>query len=128
MPGAGNVRFGLGWMQKLIEHRIADRRMVRLLMKWPYAGVMKNEELREVTEAAPQGGGISPLLSNVFLHMRLTCGCNSGESGRGTAKPLRKRASSRCLRTIEPWLRFIQLCNSAGTKSFNGGTSAHVGR
>ena len=57
-----------GWMQKFIEHRIADRRMVRLLMKWLHAGVMENEELREVTEGAPQGGGISPLLSNVFLH------------------------------------------------------------
>lgn len=57
-----------GWMRKFIEHRIADRRMVRLLMKWLHAGVMENGELRAVTEGAPQGGGISPLLSNIFLH------------------------------------------------------------
>jgi RNA-directed DNA polymerase len=57
-----------GWMQKFIEHRIADRRMVRLLMKWLHAGVMENGEVRAVTEGAPQGGGISPLLSNIFLH------------------------------------------------------------
>jgi RNA-directed DNA polymerase len=57
-----------GWMQKLLEHKIADRRMVRLLMKWLHAGVMENGELREVEEGAPQGAGISPLLSNVYLH------------------------------------------------------------
>jgi RNA-directed DNA polymerase len=60
-----------GWMQKFLEHRIADRRMVRLLMKWLHAGVMENGELRAVQEGAPQGGGISPLLSNVYLHYAL---------------------------------------------------------
>jgi group II intron reverse transcriptase/maturase len=57
-----------GWMQKLIEHRIGDRRLVRLLMKWMKAGVMKDGELHEVTEGTPQGGIISPLLANVYLH------------------------------------------------------------
>ena len=56
------------WMQKFLEHKIADRRMVRLLMKWLRAGVMEDGELREVREGAPQGGGISPLLSNIYLH------------------------------------------------------------
>lgn len=60
-----------GWMQKLIEHKIADRRMVRLLMKWLHAGVMENGKLHEVEEGAPQGGGISPLLSNIYLHYAL---------------------------------------------------------
>jgi hypothetical protein len=57
-----------GWMQKFFEHRIADKRMVRLLMKWLHAGVMEDGELRAVQEGAPQGGGISPLMSNVYLH------------------------------------------------------------
>jgi group II intron reverse transcriptase/maturase len=57
-----------GWMQKFIEHKIADRRMVRLLMKWLHAGVMENGELHEVEEGTPQGGSISPLLSNIYLH------------------------------------------------------------
>jgi group II intron reverse transcriptase/maturase len=57
-----------GWMQKFFEHRIADKRMVRLLMKWLHAGVMEDGELRVVQEGAPQGGGISPLMSNVYLH------------------------------------------------------------
>jgi RNA-directed DNA polymerase len=57
-----------GWMQEFIEHKIADRRLVRLLMKWLHAGVVEDGELRAVTEGAPQGGGISPLLSNIYLH------------------------------------------------------------
>ena len=57
-----------GWMQKFIEHRIGDRRLVRLLMKWMKAGVMKDGELHEVKEGTPQGGIISPLIANIYLH------------------------------------------------------------
>jgi group II intron reverse transcriptase/maturase len=56
------------WMQRFLEHRIADRRMVRLLMKWLHAGVMENGEVRAVEEGTPQGGLISPLLANIYLH------------------------------------------------------------
>jgi RNA-directed DNA polymerase len=57
-----------GWMRKFIEHRIADQRLVRLLMKWLNAGVMEDGKLHEVTAGTPQGGIISPLLSNIYLH------------------------------------------------------------
>lgn len=60
-----------GWMQKFIEHRIGDKRMVRLLMKWLHAGVMEDGKLREVNEGTPQGGNISPLLANIYLHYAL---------------------------------------------------------
>jgi group II intron reverse transcriptase/maturase len=60
-----------GWMQKFLEHRIADRRMVRLLMKMLHAGVLEDGELRDVTEGTPQGGNISPLLANIYLHYAL---------------------------------------------------------
>jgi group II intron reverse transcriptase/maturase len=60
-----------GWMRKFIEHRIADSRMVRLLMKWLNAGVMEDGKLREVNEGTPQGGIISPLLANIYLHYAL---------------------------------------------------------
>jgi len=56
------------WMQRFLEHRIGDKRMVRLLMKWMRAGVMEQGKLHEVTEGTPQGGVISPLLSNIYLH------------------------------------------------------------
>jgi len=59
------------WLQKFVEHRIADRRMVRLLMKWLHAGVMEDGEESEVTEGTPQGGIISPLLANIYLHYAL---------------------------------------------------------
>lgn len=60
-----------GWMQRCIEHRIGDRRLVRLLMKWLKAGVMEDGELHAVEEGTPQGGIISPLLANVYLHYAL---------------------------------------------------------
>lgn len=60
-----------GWMKKFIEHRIADSRLVRLLMKWLHAGVMEDGALREVNEGTPQGGIISPLLANIYLHYAL---------------------------------------------------------
>ena len=56
------------WMQKFLEHRIGDRRMVRLLMKWLHAGVMEEGKLHEVKAGTPQGGIISPLLANIYLH------------------------------------------------------------
>ena len=56
------------WMQRFLEHRIGDKRMVRLLMKWMRAGVMEQGQLHEVTEGTPQGGLISPLLANIYLH------------------------------------------------------------
>lgn len=57
-----------GWMQKFLEHRISDRRLVRLLMKWLKAGVMDEGRLHETQEGTPQGGIISPLLANIYLH------------------------------------------------------------
>jgi RNA-directed DNA polymerase len=57
-----------GWMQKFLEHRIGDTRMVRLLMKWMRAGVMEEDGLRETQAGTPQGGIISPLMANIYLH------------------------------------------------------------
>jgi RNA-directed DNA polymerase len=57
-----------GWMQRFLEHRIGDTRMVRLVMKWMRAGVMEEGKLHAVEEGTPQGGIISPLLANIYLH------------------------------------------------------------
>lgn len=57
-----------GYLQKFIEHRIGDRRLVRLIMKWVRAGVVEDGKFREVEEGTPQGGNISTLLSNIYLH------------------------------------------------------------
>ena len=58
-----------GWMVRMLELRIADRSLIRLIVKWLKAGVM--EEGREVVHPAtgtPQGGVISPILANIYLH------------------------------------------------------------
>jgi len=57
-----------GYLQKFLEHRIGDPRMVRLLMRWAKAGVMEAGKLHVVQEGTPQGGIISPLLANIYLH------------------------------------------------------------
>ena len=56
------------WLVKFIEHRIADRRVVRLIQKWMKAGVLEEGKRIWVAEGTPQGGSASPLLANVYLH------------------------------------------------------------
>lgn len=56
------------WLMKFLEHRIADRRMLRLLKKWLKAGVSEDGEWSATTVGTPQGAVISPLYANVFLH------------------------------------------------------------
>lgn len=53
---------------KFIEHRIADKRVHRFVKKWLKAGVLEQGELNTPDEGVPQGGSISPLLANIYLH------------------------------------------------------------
>ena len=57
-----------GWLCKFLEHRIADRRIVRLIQKWLNAGVLDEGVHTRVEEGTPQGGSVSPLLANIYLH------------------------------------------------------------
>jgi len=56
------------WLMKFLEHRIADRRVLRLIEKWLSAGVLEDGRWSETLEGTPQGGSASPLLANVYLH------------------------------------------------------------
>lgn len=56
------------WLVKFVEHRIADRRVVRLIQKWMNAGVLEDGKHWRVEEGTPQGGSASPLLANIYLH------------------------------------------------------------
>ncbi len=56
------------WLIKFVEHRIGDQRVVRLIQKWLKAGVLEEGQRRPSTEGTPQGGSISPLLANIYLH------------------------------------------------------------
>src|SRR4029450_1816374 len=56
------------WMLKFIEHRVADRRILRLVQKWLKAGVSEDGQWSETNVGTPQGSVASPLLANVYLH------------------------------------------------------------
>ena len=56
------------WLVKFLEHRIADARVIRHVKKWLRAGVMEEGRWVETEAGTPQGGSISPLLANVYLH------------------------------------------------------------
>ena len=56
------------WLVRFIEHRVADRRIVRLIQKWLNAGVLQGGKHIETEMGTIQGGSISPLLANIYLH------------------------------------------------------------
>ena len=56
------------WLMRFLEHRIADKRVLRLIGKWLAAGVIENGEWSETLVGSPQGASASPLLANVYLH------------------------------------------------------------
>lgn len=57
-----------GWLVKFVEHRIGDRRVVRLIQKWLSAGVMEEGRWSASEVGSPQGATVSPLLANLYLH------------------------------------------------------------
>jgi RNA-directed DNA polymerase len=56
------------WMLRFVEHRVGDPRLISLIRRWLKAGVLEDEEVHPNEEGTPQGGSISVLLSNVYLH------------------------------------------------------------
>jgi RNA-directed DNA polymerase len=56
------------WLVKFVEHRVADRRIIRLIQKWLKAGVTEEGEWKETEVGTPQGAVASPLLANIYLH------------------------------------------------------------
>ncbi|MBV9005273.1 MAG: group II intron reverse transcriptase/maturase, partial [Solirubrobacterales bacterium] len=56
------------WLERFLEHRIADKRVLRLIQKWLRAGVIEDGKWSSTEEGTAQGASISPLLGNVYLH------------------------------------------------------------
>lgn len=56
------------WLLKMVAHRIADPVILRLIGKWLNAGYMLDGVVRRSEEGSPQGGPISPILANIYLH------------------------------------------------------------
>jgi len=56
------------WLVRFLEHRIGDKRVIRLVTKWMNAGVMEAGEWRDDLRGTPQGSVVSPILANIYLH------------------------------------------------------------
>jgi hypothetical protein len=56
------------WITRFLEHRIADKRILRLVAKWLKVGIVEDGRVTLGTRGAPQGAVISPILANVYLH------------------------------------------------------------
>jgi hypothetical protein len=63
------TRLDQGWLERFLEHRIADKRVLRLIQKWLRAGVIEDGEWSKTEEGTAQGASVSPLLANVYLHV-----------------------------------------------------------
>jgi len=59
------------WLLKFIEHRISDKRVLRHIKKWLLAGVLEDGKIWQAEYGTPQGGSLSPLLANIYLHYSL---------------------------------------------------------
>jgi RNA-directed DNA polymerase len=56
------------WLRRFLEHRVADKRVLRLIDKWLAAGVIEDGQWTAGEEGSPQGASASPFLANVYLH------------------------------------------------------------
>ena len=56
------------WLIRFVEHRIGDKRVIRLIRKWLKAGVLEDGRIETTEVGTPQGAVISPLLANIYLH------------------------------------------------------------
>jgi RNA-directed DNA polymerase len=56
------------WIMRFLEHRIADKRILRLIAKWLKVGIIEDGRVTRGQVGAPQGAVISPTLANVYLH------------------------------------------------------------
>jgi RNA-directed DNA polymerase len=56
------------WLERFVEHRIADKRVLRLIQKWLAAGVIEDGSWTAFDEGVAQGASISPLLANIYAH------------------------------------------------------------
>jgi RNA-directed DNA polymerase len=60
------------WLVRFVEHRIGDRRIIRLIQKWLKAGVLEDGRLIETTEGTPQGSVVTPRTQNITCAVALS--------------------------------------------------------
>jgi len=96
-----------GWLIRFIEHRVGDLRIISLIKRWLKAGVMEDGCLTESEVGTPQGGSISVLLSNLYLHYVLDLWFE---------KAIRPRLKGECylIRYVDDFIVCFQYENEAG--------------
>ncbi|WP_349632174.1 hypothetical protein [Acidithrix sp. C25] len=68
------------WLRKFLEHRIADKRILRLIDKWLAAGVIEDAKCTKTTEGSAQGASVSPCSLTCTFIVSLTAGSDSGDT------------------------------------------------
>ncbi len=110
-----------GWLVRFIEHRVADRRVVRLIQKWLNAGVLEDGKRTRSEVGTVQGGSVSPLLANVYLHYVFDLWVQRGGRSR------RGATWSSCVsRMTLPWDSSIGRRPSASWPSYASGSRGSV--
>jgi RNA-directed DNA polymerase len=80
------------WLLKFVQHRVADRRTLRLIQKWLKAGVMEEGEWKNTEIGTPRGSVASPLLANICLHYVFDlCLAQEVRARRRDCRPVRRR-------------------------------------
>jgi RNA-directed DNA polymerase len=64
------------WLVRFVEHRIGDKRIIRLIRKWLKAGVLEDGVVTVSEIGTGQGSVISPLLANIYMHYVLDLWAN----------------------------------------------------
>ena len=76
-------------LMQMVEQRVGDVRVLRLIRAWLKAGVMEEGKMTHPDRGSPQGGVVSPLLSNIFLHEVDRQWCKVGDATGGTVRLVR---------------------------------------
>ena len=95
------------WLMKFLEHDIADKNFLRYIKRFLIGGIMEGTELKESDRGTPQGGLISPVLANVYLHYVLDLWFEKG------IKP-RLKGEAYYVRYADDFLIMFQYENEAG--------------
>src|SRR6516162_1946963 len=83
------------WVLRFVEHRVGDPRLISLIRRWLKAGVLEDGAVHPSEQGTPQGGSISVLLSNVYLHYvagpLVRARCEEAVAGRSPTGTLYRR-------------------------------------
>jgi RNA-directed DNA polymerase len=92
------------WLIRFVEHRIGDRRIVRLIRKWLRAGILEDGAVAVSDRGTGQGAVISPLLANIYLHYVLDLWAERWRRREATGDMIIVRgACPRAGRRPDPW-------------------------